>query len=101
MANKKLRPLGDVTMDMEPLLFEMSIDHDLQHGEVLAKIYSWLKIHVPNQGEEYMSGGSPDLPKIFGFEKEYFNERRKQRNKTKSPSSGVSKGQKVRKRRSK
>jgi hypothetical protein len=86
MAKKKIRPLGDVTADMEPLLFEMSLDHDLQHGEVLAKIYSWLKIHVPGQAEKYLTGGKPNLPKIFDFE-EHKNERRNKRTKAKSKSS--------------
>jgi hypothetical protein len=56
----KLRPLGDITQDLEPLLFEMSLDHDLQHGEVVALVLSWLRIHVPGQREEYVAGGNPE-----------------------------------------
>lgn len=92
---KKIRPMGHITMDMEPLLFEMSIDHDLQHGEVLAEVYSWLKIHVPGQAEEYDEGGKPDLPKIFGF-KEKEDERRSKRTK-----SVTSESSRVRQKRSK
>lgn len=75
---KRVRPLGDVALDLEPLLFELSIDHDMQHGEVLAQVYSWLKIHVPGQAEVYTKGGKPNLPSIFGF-KEMPNERRKRK----------------------
>lgn len=58
MKKKKLRPLGDVTQDLEPLLFEMSLDHQLQHGEVIALVLSWLRIHVPNQQEVYVKDSS-------------------------------------------
>lgn len=76
----KLRRLGDITSDLEPLLFELAVDHDMQHGEILAQIYNWLIVHVPSQREEYVSGGSP----IFYGPKEVFNERRKnQKTKTK------------------
>lgn len=55
---KKNRPLGNITADLEPLLYEMSVDHDLQHGEVLALIHVWLQIHVPEQREVYEQDGS-------------------------------------------
>jgi hypothetical protein len=59
MTSKKvLRPVGDIMMDMESLLFELHIDHDMQHGEVLSLIYGWQKIHVPNQIETYEADGS-------------------------------------------
>lgn len=59
MAKKKLRPLGFVTQDLEPLLLEMGIDHDLQHGEIMNLIYGYLLIHLPEQKEEYLDGTSP------------------------------------------
>lgn len=119
-----MRKVGDITAEMEDVLFlvlneevplstlqndlyELSIDHDLQHGEVLALIFSWLNIHVPNskkfhkqiliycyrwltlnvpeQAEEYTAGGKPDLPKIFGF-KGVNDDRRSKPRKTKSQS---------------
>lgn len=56
----KLRPLGDITQDLEPLLFEMCEKHDLQHGEILNLIKGWLDIHYPKGREEYVDGsGSP------------------------------------------
>jgi hypothetical protein len=57
MSNN-LRPVGEVTTDMEALLYELSVDHDLQHGEVLALVYAWLQIHVPEQREIYEQDGS-------------------------------------------
>lgn len=61
---KKLRPAGDIMLDMEKLLFELHIDHDLQHGEVLGLINQWQKIHVPGQIETYDSDGSH--PVLYG-----------------------------------
>lgn len=58
MANK-LRKLGDVLLDLEVYLEELSFAHDLQHGEVLGLIHSWLKIHAPSQVETYLDGSEP------------------------------------------
>ena len=55
----KLRPLGDVLLDMEPLLDELLVDHDLQHGDVLALVYQHMVVHNPNQIEEYEDGSNP------------------------------------------
>lgn len=107
--------------DLNDRIKELAEDHDLQHGEVLALFFSWLKIHIPgdvlfhrrvlnyvykqlkinfpSQAEEYIVGGQPDLEKIFGFGSG--NERRKQRNKRKSSSIGISTGKEKRKLRSK
>lgn len=57
---KKLRPLGDILLDMEPLLFEMGVDHDLQHGEILALVLNHCRVHMPDGREEYVDGGHPD-----------------------------------------
>lgn len=58
---KKLRPLGDITQDMEKLLEEMTDEdnHGLQHGEVLALVYTWLCVHAPQAKEEYLDGTHP------------------------------------------
>ena len=61
MAKKKLRKLGDIMFDMEELLFELHLDHDMQHGEVLYLINGWQKIHVPECIETYNKGGHPVL----------------------------------------
>ena len=55
----KIRPLGDITLDLEPLLNEMIEDHDLQWGEVLHLIHGYLVIHHPDAQEEYTKGGNP------------------------------------------
>lgn len=55
-----VRPLGQITGELEPLLFEMVCDHELQFGEVLALVHSWLQIHAPQAQEVYCDGsGSP------------------------------------------
>lgn len=62
---KKLRRLGDVTLDLEQVLDEMTTDHDLQWGEVLHLVYAWLVIHAPANREEYISGGHPEF--FYGY----------------------------------
>lgn len=61
MSKKQLRPLGQITGDLEPLLFEMVCQHDLQHGEILALINSWLQIHAPDAREVYTADGSSPI----------------------------------------
>ena len=56
MKKKKLRPLGNITSDLEPFLLEMVCEHDLQHGEILNLIRGYLEIHCPNAKEEFVDG---------------------------------------------
>lgn len=55
---KKLRKLGDITSDLEPLLLEMVVEHELQMGEVLNLIRGYLEIHCPGCKEVYTKDGS-------------------------------------------
>jgi hypothetical protein len=64
MSKKAIRPAGDIMLDMEKLLFELHIDHDMQHGEVLYLINGWQKIHVPSQIETYVEDGTH--PVLYG-----------------------------------
>ena len=56
---KKLRPLGQITEDLEPLILEMVDKHHLQFGEILNLIHGYLVIHCPHAQEEYKDGSSP------------------------------------------
>lgn len=56
---KKIRPLGDITSDLEPLIEEMIYKHDMQWGEVLSIIHGYLMVHCPNAREKYIEGGHP------------------------------------------
>ena len=56
---KRIRPLGDVTTDLEPFLLEMAVDHDLQWGEILNIIRGYLEIHCPDSQEVYRDGTKP------------------------------------------
>lgn len=67
-----LRPLGNITSDMEPLLLEMLEEHDLQWGEVLNLIYGWMVIHYPGGREKYDSDNSS--PIFYYGPKEHLNE---------------------------
>lgn len=54
-----MRPLGDITSDMETLISEMVDDHDMQWGEILNIIRGYLEVHRPDAQEEYEDGGHP------------------------------------------
>ena len=59
MSKKKLRPLGHTLLDLEKLLLEMTVDHDLQWGDVLNLVRGYLEVHVPGAQEQYNAGGNP------------------------------------------
>lgn len=48
-------------LDMEKLLYEFHLDHDMQHHEVIYLINGWQKVHVPEQIETYLDGTHPVL----------------------------------------
>lgn len=56
---QKIRRLGDITTDMEKLLLEMTVDHDMQWHEIMGIIYAYLQVHCPDGQEEYVKGGNP------------------------------------------
>ena len=57
MAKTKIRPLGDVLVDMEPLIDEC-MDHGLQWGDFLALMLAYLTVHRPHDKEVYVEDGS-------------------------------------------
>jgi hypothetical protein len=56
-----MRPLGKITEDLEPLLFEMVINHKLQCHEILGIVYLWVQVHAPGAIEVYQDGSNPVL----------------------------------------
>jgi hypothetical protein len=56
----RLRRMGDVTADLEPLLLEM-VDHGLQHGEILNLVRGYLEVHCPGAREVYEEDGSSPI----------------------------------------
>lgn len=58
-SSKKLRPLGDITLDLEVVLEEMIDKHELQLGELLNLIRGWVEIHRPEAIEKYLDDSSP------------------------------------------
>lgn len=61
MAKKKtkLRPFGDIWLDMEPFILEMFEAHDIQHGDFLGQMDYYLQSHLPGYREKYLDGTSP------------------------------------------
>lgn len=55
---KKLRPLGDITSELESLYFEMLIDHKLQRHEVIGLFLQWCETHLLGL-ETYEDGSHP------------------------------------------
>jgi hypothetical protein len=68
MPKKKIRPLGDVLLEVEPLLLEMVHEHDLQWGDILNLVRGYLEVHCPNAQEKYNAGGNPKF--FYGPEEE-------------------------------
>lgn len=56
---KKLRKVGDILLEMEPLLFELVEKHELQKGELLVLFSVWVDIHYPGAIEPYEDGTNP------------------------------------------
>lgn len=54
-----MRKMGDILLDLEEILEEL-VDHDLQWGDILALVYSWLVIHAPGAQEKYLDNSSPN-----------------------------------------
>ena len=55
----KLRKLGEVLLDLEPLLDEMVDGHELQMGDILSLIRGHLLTHSPHCVEEFVDGSEP------------------------------------------
>lgn len=55
----KIRPLGHITDDLEHLLQEMALDHELQMGEILNLVRGYIEIHLPDSRENYTDGSHP------------------------------------------
>lgn len=56
---KKIRPFGQITDDLEPLIQEMANDHKMQWGEILAIIYGYLMVHCEENREVYEDNTNP------------------------------------------
>lgn len=51
--DKKIRPLGTILCQIEPLLLEAVDGHDLQWGDIYGLLRQYLEIHLPNHQEKY------------------------------------------------
>lgn len=58
--NKKLRKLGDIMLDMEPLLEEL-YNSDAQPSDIFGLILGWTMTHRPDNIEIYMDNSIPIL----------------------------------------
>lgn len=54
---RQVRPLGEVTQDLEPLLQEMAYAHQMQAHEIIAMIFRYLQSHT-DALETYTADGS-------------------------------------------
>lgn len=55
----KIRPLGEILLEMEPLIQEAMDKHDLQWGDMMGLLHHYLMIHYPFSKEVYEDGSSP------------------------------------------
>ena len=54
-----MKPVGELTCELEDILEQLVDDHDLQHGEILYLVKAWLDIHRPGAIEKYNDGSYP------------------------------------------
>lgn len=47
------------TFELEAVLDDLTENHGLQWGEVLALVHNWLSVHSPGSQEEYEDGSNP------------------------------------------
>ena len=55
----KLRPFGQLTDDLEELLAEAAESHELQLGEILAWVKTYIEVHYPDAVEKYVDNTVP------------------------------------------
>lgn len=60
---KQIRPLGEITSDLETLYEEMIDDHGLQEHEILGLLHLWIMVHRPDAIERYVADES--RPELF------------------------------------
>lgn len=64
MKKKKLRPLGNITTELEPLYFEMILEHKMQDHEIIGHFLQWRQSHIlitKESQETYGDGSHPIL----------------------------------------
>jgi hypothetical protein len=58
----KMRPVGEIYLELEKLYDELVDDHGMQMGDLIYWLHGHLKIHRPDSIEEYVADGSnPEL----------------------------------------
>lgn len=57
----KLRPLGQITNDLEKILCEMVDTQEMQLHEILGVVLLYIQSHRPDAIEVYEDGSSPIL----------------------------------------
>jgi len=56
---QRIRPMGEILLEMEPLIQEAMDSHDLQWGDMMGLMHHYLMVHYPNAMEKYVDGTSP------------------------------------------
>jgi hypothetical protein len=56
---KVTRPLGQILLEIEPLLLEAMVEHDLQYSDIYGLLRQYLQVHLPEHEEKYVDGTTP------------------------------------------
>lgn len=64
---KKIRTTGDILLDMEPLILELTEKQGLQWSDVLSLVHGYMMVHCPEAQEEYTDGTRPIF--YYGLDK--------------------------------
>jgi hypothetical protein len=68
MKKKKIRPLGDILLDLEVLIDEAIDDHELQDVDLYSLLRGHIESHRPDCKMEYVDGTFPEM--YFGPRRE-------------------------------
>ncbi len=56
---KKTKTIGASLLDLEIILDELVDRHELQYGDILSLVLSYLTVHRPDAQETYLNGEHP------------------------------------------
>lgn len=58
MKKKSIRPMGQITEDLEKILIEMCEDHELQSYEIHGIVDHWFPVHFPSAIPTFADDGT-------------------------------------------
>ena len=61
MNKTKSDTVGQLMFKLEDVVMELACEHELQWGDILGLVYTYMMVHLPDAREEYIDGGHPEF----------------------------------------